>query len=200
MWREYGSKGNGGALVFDTQRIAYQQHSPLFVAKVAYQTKDDRRKTIEQALDQWATITLAMNLQDHELIVAAHVALMMVTALALTTKHKGFEEEGEWRVIYSADRDVLNYLHGCKSYFVGPRGVEPKLKLKFNQTYTSVPATAGLPISLGNIANIIERILLGPTVSSPLSKGSFVRMLQGIDKDALKDRIFSSGIPLRPSS
>jgi hypothetical protein len=36
MWREYGSKGNGAALVFNTQKINYFPYSPLIIAKVAY--------------------------------------------------------------------------------------------------------------------------------------------------------------------
>lgn len=199
MWREYGSKGNGAALVFNTQRISYQPHSPLVIAKVAYKSKNDRRDALKQALKDWATITLAANLPDDRLYLAAHSALSLVTSLALTTKHKGFEEEGEWRVVYLAERDHLNYMKSCKSYFVGPRGVEPKLKLKFGKDYLAEPATAGAAISTGQLSNVLEFILLGPTVSSPLAKASFIRMLEGTNKSAFRDKVFTSGIPLRAS-
>jgi hypothetical protein len=33
MWREYGRKGNGAALVFNTQKVRYQPHSPLIIAR-----------------------------------------------------------------------------------------------------------------------------------------------------------------------
>lgn len=199
MWREYGSKGNGAALVFNTQKISYQPHSPLTIAKVVYRTKEDRRNDLKQTLNNWADITVKANVADDRLFLAAHIAFSLLTALALTTKHKGFEEEREWRVIYLADRDQPNYLKECKSYFVGPRGIEPKLKLCFGKNYLPEPPRTGTPVSAGSLSNIIEFILLGPTVSSPLAKASFVRMLEGTNKSEFRDRVYSSGIPLRPS-
>src|ERR1700704_1456843 len=52
---------------------------------------------------------------------------------ALTTKHRGFSEEREWRAIYVPERDPLGYLRGHLDYAVGSRGVEPKLKFKFGE-------------------------------------------------------------------
>src|SRR5262249_26502661 len=38
MWREYGSKGNGAALVVNAQKFNYQPHNPIVIAKVAYKS------------------------------------------------------------------------------------------------------------------------------------------------------------------
>lgn len=200
MWREYGSKGNGAALVFNTQKINYQQHSPLTIAKVAYKTEEERRHIVTQSLKNWAELTLKARDPDDRLYLAAHAAFALVTSLALTIKHKGFEEEQEWRVVYQTERDVpWNFFKTCKSYYVGPRGIEPKLKLKFGQNYLAEAATSVPPISTGKLANILECILLGPTVSSPLSKAAFIRMLEGTNKGEFRDKVFTSSIPLRPA-
>jgi hypothetical protein len=50
---------------------------------------------------------------------------------SLLTKHDGFSEEKEWRIVYVPEGDPLGYLKACLDYFIGPRGLEPKLKYKF---------------------------------------------------------------------
>jgi hypothetical protein len=190
--------------VFNTGRLNYQPHSPLIVAKVAYKTRQERLDSIRQTLKAWAATTKAGKLPDDRLYLASHAALSLLTSLALTTKHKGFEEEAEWRVVYLAERDSTNFFKSCRSYFVGPRGVEPKLKLKFGMSYAAAgPLAPGAapppPVSAGKLVDILEFILLGPTTSSPLAKAAFQRMLEGI-KPELVDKVSTSSIPLRPSS
>jgi len=199
MWREYGSKGNGAALVINTHKLPYQSHSPILIAKVAYQDNQGRERALRAGLDNWAKTTQSANLPDDHLYLAALGAFGFVKTLGLTTKHTGFDEEKEWRAVYVPERDPLGYLKTCLDYFVGPRGVEPKLKYKFGKRYAPEPPKTGAPLLSGSLADIIEFILLGPSVSSPLAKASFVRMLERNGKMAFRDRVFSSTIPLRPS-
>ena len=199
MWREYGSKGNGAALVVNTQKIHYQPNSPLIIAKVAYKTNPEREQVLRTELGKWATITQAANLPDDQLYLAAYAAFGFVKSLALTTKHTGFSEENEWRVVYVPERDPLGYLKSCLDYYVGTRGVEPKLKYKFGKTYSPDPPKMGAALTSGALTDILEFVLLGPSVSSPLAKAAFVRMLERNGKSAFADRVFPSTIPLRPT-
>jgi hypothetical protein len=200
MWREYGSKGNGAALVLNTQKINYQPHNPLIIAKVSYKTNDDRERALRANLDNWAKITQAAHLPDDQLYLAAYAAFGFVKSLALATKHTGFDEEKEWRVVYVPERDPFGYLKSCLDYFVGPRGVEPKLKYKFGKIYNPDPPKAGAsPLTSGALTDILEFVLLGPSASSPLAKAAFVRMLERNGKSAFADRVFPSTIPLRPA-
>jgi hypothetical protein len=200
MWREYGSKGNGAALVVNTQKINYQLHSPLMITKVAYKTNHEREQFLQAELGNWAKITQAAKLPDDQLYLAAYAAFGFVKAVALTTKHTGFDEEKEWRAVYVPERDPLGYLKSCLGYFVGPRGVEPKLKYKFGKTYNPDPPKEGAPtLTSGALTDILEFVLLGPSASSPLAKAAFFRMLQQNGKSAFSDRVFPSTIPLRPT-
>lgn len=200
MWREYGSKGNGAALVVNTQKVNYQPHSPLIIAKVAYKTNQQREQVLRAELQNWATVTQTANLPDDQLYLAAYAAFGFVKSLALVTKHMGFSEENEWRVVCVPERDPLGYLKSCLDYFVGPRGVEPKLKYKFGKTYNPNPPKAGAAVlTSGALTDILEFVLLGPSVSSPLAKAAFIRMLERNGKGAFSDRIFPSTIPLRPT-
>jgi hypothetical protein len=197
MWREYGSRGNGAALVFNTQKIKYYPYSPLFILKVEYKTRQERGQIIRAHLAKWVEITRQAKLADDRLYIAAYEAFAFVKALALVTKHTGFDIEHEWRVVYDIDRDPSKYFADSRSYLVGRHGIEPKLKIKFGQEYK--PAGAGEPLSTGALSDILEFLILGPSVSSPLAQKSFIRMLEQTGKAQFRDRVFSSTIPLRPS-
>jgi Protein of unknown function (DUF2971) len=199
MWREYGSKGNGAALVFNVQKVNFLPNHPLLISEVVYATAADREEQLRDHLRAWAQLTLDFNLADNQLYLAAYAAFLFVKLVALTTKHRGFHEEKEVRVIYYPERDPRGYLKPNFSYYVGSRGVEPKLKYKFG---TTVKTTDGDPVEefvVGNLADLIEFIILGPTASSPLAKASFIRMLRGIGMTAFAERVFPSAIPLRPT-
>lgn len=199
MWREYGSKGNGAALVVNTQRLHYQPHSPLTVAKVAYRSSAEHESALRTQLQRWADITLSAKLPDDHLYLASYAAFGYVKAFALVTKHSGFAEENEWRVVYVPERDPLGYLKPCFGYFVGPRGVEPKLRYKFDQIYNPDSSKTGDQLTSGRLIDILEFVMLGPSVSSPLARAAFVRMLEQNGKGAMRDKVFSSTIPLRPA-
>ena len=49
---------------------------------------------------------------------------------ALVSKHHGFTEEHEWRIIYLPDLDTSKLLTGKFSYIIGKNGIEPKLRFK----------------------------------------------------------------------
>lgn len=86
----------------------------------------------------------------------------------------------------------LKYLSDGFSYVVGNRGVEPKLKLKF----VSLPGSP-TPSSV-SLASFLDRIILGPSVSSPLAENCFREMLKQ-KKPEFVDKVVASTIPLRPA-
>lgn len=198
MWREYGSKGNGAALVFNTQKINYQTDHPILIAKVIYATEQQRVIHMRERLAEWARITKEARLSNSSLYLAAKAAFDFIKSFALTTKHSGFSEEKEWRAIYVPERDPHGYFKDRLDYFVGPRGVEPKFKFQLRGEPQPGDGTRQ-PLISSKLSDILEFILLGPSVSYPLSSQAFIRMLERIGKGEFKDRVFSSRIPLRPS-
>jgi Protein of unknown function (DUF2971) len=193
MWRGYGQHGNGAALVFDVGAVTMVPTSPLIISKVSYASDEDRVSQLEGLLRQWAEISQRAELPDDKLYLAAHAAFSAIKMYALTTKHKGFSEEAEWRVIYYPDRDRAGVLKQFLGYHIGDRGVEPKLKYPIGHI-------AGVSASDLALERILERIILGPSVSSPLAKRSVERMLENIGKSEFKNKLHTSGIPLRPVS
>jgi hypothetical protein len=78
------------------------------------------------------------------------------------------------------------------SYHIGDRGVEPKLKFM-------VGHLNGVSADDLALERLLDRIILGPSLSSPLAVRSVQRMLDKIERAHFMDKVFASGIPLRPS-
>ena len=88
------------------------------------------------------------------------------------------------------DRDTSGVLKDRFHYVIGDRGVEPKLKLKIGPLRPSESWT---------FSDILDQIILGPSVSSPLAVSSVYRMLETIGKGHFQQKVVPSTIPLRPT-
>jgi Protein of unknown function (DUF2971) len=190
MWRGYGGNGSGAAIVFDTAKFSAREESPLIVAKVDYGTTEERKKWLRERVTQFSEILAKSNIPDDKLVQGSYYFFQRLMMFSIFTKHRGFKEENEWRVVYIRDRDRAKVLDKMFSYWVGPRGVEPKLKLK-------IAAIADLPETDVNLSEIVERVILGPSLSSPLARGSILKMLDTLGRSQLKGRVISSTIPFR---
>jgi hypothetical protein len=190
MWRGYGGNGSGAAIVFDTAKVAAREESPLIIANVHYGTAEQRIDWLKQRVTQFAGILRTSNLPDDKLYQASYCFFQRVKLFAIFTKHGGFKEEQEWRVVYLRDRDTAKVFDKMFSYWVGPRGVEPKLKLK-------IEAIPGLPETDISLSHLVERVILGPSISSPLARGTILKMLDMLGKSDLKERVKASTIPFR---
>jgi hypothetical protein len=190
MWRGYGGNGNGGALVIDTSQFGAVQTSALILAKVQYGTTQERIAWLQGKVAQFVQTLEDINPKDDQLHIAAIALFERIKLFALFSKHKGFEEEREWRVAYMPSRDPRGTFSAYLGYSVGHRGVEPKLKLKLQQ----IPEFTAADFSLDKI---IDRILLGPTLSGPLAVSAFSKLLDGTGRAPLKARVRASAIPFR---
>jgi hypothetical protein len=106
MWRGYGQHGNGAAIVFDPSKITLVPTSPLIFSKVSYVGDAERIAQVQSNLTSWVELTARLALPDDKLHLAAYAAFSLVKGLALVTKHSGFSEEKEWRVVYNPGRDT----------------------------------------------------------------------------------------------
>lgn len=190
MWRGYGGNGNGAAIVFDTGQLTMLSESPLIVAKVKYSTADDRRAWISNRLAAFASRLVALSLTDDKLHLAAYALFYRFKLFALYSKHKGFEEEREWRVTYNRERDRSGLLDRFLGYLVGPNGIEPKLRYK-------IEPVAGVTADDLSLTKLTDRIILGPSLSSPISQSTFQRLLRQNGEPALAGKVFASTIPFR---
>jgi hypothetical protein len=191
MWRCYGGNGSGAAIVFDAGKLSVvRDESPLILQRVQYASTEERTNWLQQRTTQFAKILGQSSIPDDKLYLGAYCFFERLKLFAVFTKHQGFKEENEWRVVYMRDRDRGKALDRMISYWVGPRGVEPKLKFKIEH----IPDVTDDDLSL---SKIVERIILGPSLSSPLARASVLKMLDTLGRSELKDRVKSSTIPFR---
>jgi hypothetical protein len=190
MWRAYGGAGNGAAIVVRTDWARDLGNYPLLVQKVRYRTLDQRHQELIALFKKWVRNVRdskpPLNLLHH----AIYRLFEQMKLLAISTKHKGFSEEREWRLVYFTERDRTNLFEPYLGYHNGPRGMEPKLKFKVK----TFPGTD----HEWSFDEIVHSIILGPTIANDLSRTAIERMMHKHEMDHLKPRLHSSTIPLRP--
>ncbi|MFT4097771.1 MAG: DUF2971 domain-containing protein [Rhodoblastus sp.] len=189
MWRGYAANGNGVAIVFDTGKLIRRDDTPLIIAPVVYATTDARRQWITDKINLLADTLRATHVPDDKLFIPAFSFFERLKMFALFTKHPGFREEKEWRAVYMPDRDIGKTFTHMIDYAITSRGVEPKLKFKV----APLPGYIDDDMSLDKLVN---RIILGPSISSPLAQASIGKMFDRI-APALKGRVIASSIPYR---
>jgi hypothetical protein len=93
------------------------------------------------------------------------------------------------RVHYASAEGRKKWLDERITYLMTARGVEPKLRFKIEPLD---------PMQTWTFASILERIILGPSLSSILARRGVERMLQTVGKSEFRQKISASLIPLRP--
>jgi hypothetical protein len=190
MWRGYGGDGGGVALVFDSAKFGETTESPLMLARVRYGSNDERITWMHNTANLFAKIFTDGNVPNAKIHLAVHHLFDRLKRFSLFTKHQGFSEEREWRLVYDKERDHKGWLLDSRNYFMGPRGLEPKLKLQ-------IAPIEGVTTPDISLEKILDCILLGPRVSDPLSYNSICRMFDVLGKSELRQRIVQSSIPYR---
>lgn len=190
MWRGYGAGGSGVAIVFDTTKISATDDSPFIIGAVRYETTTNRLDWMVAKIKAIAELLTDTTPSDEDLFHIAYYWIERLKVFSLFTKHKGFHEEQEWRIVYMNERDKAGKLKSMQSYAITPRGVEPKLKFK-------VQPLEGLFGDHLSLEGIIDRIILGPTTSTVIAKNTVKRLLQQRGKPGLAEKINPSTIPFR---
>lgn len=190
MWRGYGGNGNGAAIVFDTAKINPKPDSPLVISYVEYASTEERREWLNAKLTQFADILRTQRIPDEKLNLVSWIMFERIRLFALFTKHIGFKEEREWRIVYLQERDTQKRLTPMLHYAVSNQGLEPRLKFP-------VKPIEGVTADDLSLAKLIDRIILGPTANSPLSRSTLLRVLDTTGKGALKEKVIASTIPYR---
>ena len=144
---------------------------------------------MDEKIATLAAVLVAEDIPEEVVYLAALAIFQRIKLFALFTKHVGFKEEREWRLVYQCENDPTNQVGVTLGYLNGPRGIEPKLRLV-------VKTIPGLTVTDLSLETLVSSILLGPTTASPLALASTKRMVKLI-QPGLVDRVFASGIPFR---
>lgn len=190
MWRGYGGNGSGVAIVIDTNKINANEAFPFIIAPVAYGTAEERKAWIASRIEVLAAEMKRVRVGKENMSIVAAAFFERVKQFALFSKHRGFEEEREWRVVYFRDRDQDNLLTPMFGYHIDAGGVHPKLKFK-------LAPIEGVTADDFGLDKIVNRIILWPTHTG-VSRLAALSMPQ-LECPALADRLTASSTLFRPS-
>lgn len=190
MWRGYGQNGSGCSIVFDLSNLTAHQESPLILSKVEYVSMEERNNWIVKKLDDVAALLFNQRLSIVDLRVLAGQLFNRFLLGSLFSKHMGFSEENEWRIVYLPSRDPEDRLESMRSYVINQDSAETKLKWKLE-------AAEGVTAADFDFPSLVKQIILGPEASSFINQEAVKRMLRKNGMESMAEKVFTSGIPYR---
>lgn len=183
MWRAYG----GVAIVLNPA-IFMSSTTALQVlsSPVMYQTPAAFAHTFKEMVDR-VEASLTFLKQQGEEAVLGWLTFAMKQAI-LCTKHPGFKEEREWRIIYVPEATASPFIEKTIELV---RGVaQPVIKLKLRDD----PQLGIYGLAPGSL---IERIIIGPSQFPSVQHEAYSTMLGHWGVADAFNRVYISDIPLR---
>jgi len=192
MWRAYGGTTGVALVLNNSPFITPSETLKAYSSPVAYLSDKDFAERFVKIATNIENETEFVREQGREVIKGYVFAMFRFAAVC--TKHPGFAEEKEWRVVYCPSLEKSDYL--VKDIQV-IRGIpQPVYKIPLK----NIPERDGQDgLSGVEIPELIERIIIGPT-QYPLALGeAFVELLQqaGMNLENASKKVFISEIPLR---
>jgi len=186
MWRAYGGSPAGAALVFnmdvfyDESSISGPVNSP-----VLYGSPKEYGEELSKVLDN-----IENGMEYIRSISIDIVTISVFNALyysLLSTKHEAFEEEQEWRVIYSPSSNSRFIIEDV-AYIRGFPQIIYKIPL-FDQPGLNDPNM--------EINRLLDKVIIGPTVYPLQIKLTFEKILRECGVKDVEGRVVIADIPLR---
>jgi hypothetical protein len=189
MWRAYGRR-NGVALVFNPEVMASESDVlGAYSHPVSYFSP-------EQSAHHFALIAenliAAKSFVEEVGAEALHNAAFAALRWgALCTKHPGFEEEREWRVVACPSMHPESVLRKEVEVVRGT----PQIVLKMDLKNYPEQGLVGLAIP-----ELLNRVIIGPCETPGVIYRAFVSLLQEAGVEKANEKVCISGIPLRQES
>ncbi|MBL8433730.1 MAG: DUF2971 domain-containing protein [Zoogloea sp.] len=185
MWRAYGGR-NGVALIFKAGAMSLENESLAVQAMpVSYLSEDKFIESFTKIVDK-----LEINVAQHGINnnVFAFLVARFLRLLLLCTKHPGFHEEREWRVIAQPAEKCTDFIERNIEIVRGTPQVVYKMIMK------EQPAKGIKDIDLHKL---LEKIIIGPCDFPEISRDALLELMDHAGVQGKDERIVVSGIPLR---
>ncbi|CAL4868282.1 hypothetical protein MMA231_02557 [Asticcacaulis sp. MM231] len=186
MWRAYAPK-NGVALVINHHPFAEAtERLKANSSPVSYFTEEQFSENYKQIVERVTANGAFFSEIPREYLVS--VILNWLKYSLLCTKHPGFREEREWRVIYSPTVEVSPAIEECIEIVAGVPQEVHKIPLENREESGLVGADLG---------ELLHRIIIGPSEDAFTIKCAFVKLLSGLRIEGADAKVVISNIPLR---
>ena len=157
-----------------------------YTSPVAYLNKSEFQHEFEKVGENIRTHSDFLKNEDRATLKAR--VFNMFKYAALCTKHPGFREEQEWRIIYTHELEPSDKLSREVKVIGGTPQPIYKIPLK------DIPDEGLIGVE---IPQILNRIIIGPTEHPIVAKHAFVEILERSGVVDASQKVFVSDIPLR---
>jgi hypothetical protein len=184
MWRAYG-RSAGVALIVKNDIFLSPAQLKAYAVPAGYFREADVERYLSEIADNIAAEQdLLRGLNDE--FVGGHI-FNCLRLIMVSTKHVGFREEREWRVIYCPELELSPHI-GTESHTL--RGVE--------QTIHTIPLKNIPEIEFeAEIPALLDRVIIGPSPNPEATKGELVRALADAGVANPEQKVCISEIILR---
>lgn len=195
MWRAYASDGEGCAIIFDTTKLidkAAIGQFPITAWNVKYY--DEKSANIESSkiADRIVSILENLEAEDFESNIDGIKSYInsRISDLCFASKHLGFSEEKEVRLVYRSEYDLR------------PKTFSPCAKIMGKQV------NARLPVKLKEypdfninitLENIVHSVMVGPSENQIQITKSLQLALRDAGIDCTPSNLLKSNTPYRPN-
>lgn len=184
MWRAYGGD-NGVALILNKYKIAEIIKSGLIVFPVLYADIDDFKNFFHQFVSNVENKIEVISSIPHGYII--NYIWNYFQYIIMSTKHPGFREEREWRIIYSPK--IYHATAVCKINAI-VSGVDQELyELRIPNAISLTTKHA--------MDRFIDKIIIGPGVTPEDTYRKLHEEIARIHPRNISEKIIQSDIPLR---
>lgn len=186
MWRAYGGSTGVALVLRNTAFLGTSDALRVYTSPVAYMRPDAFAREFE-AMGQRASLHADFLKEQGEAVVDAHICNMFRFAV-LSTKHPGFHEELEWRIIHSPSFEPSERVVKAVETIRGVPQHVIKVPLK---NYTD-EGFAG-----AEVHEVLDRIIMGPTRHPHVVADAFCDLLRQAKVPDPAAKICISDIPLQ---
>jgi len=186
MWRAYGGSAGVALVMNNTAFTRPSDALRAYTSPVAYFDKSrffDECMKIAKEIEREASFLLQIGRETTE-----QAAVEMMRQAILCTKHRGFREEREWRVVYSPAVETSTKI---KCEIKSVRGIPQPVCLIPLENYPEEDFIGA------EISDLIDRIIIGPTQYPSALYEAFCRVLTAAGVTSPHRLISVSDIPLR---
>jgi hypothetical protein len=189
MWRAYGGQTSVALVMKHDPFLSPVDVIHAYSSPVLYADQPRFNHELSRLANNLKNRRDEVALLSREEIKASMFAVFYFAALC--TKHPGFHEEREWRVIHSTEIFPSDHVRQTLETVRGVPQMVSKLPLH------DIEGPDGERFTGATVPDLLERVIIGPSDAGPVLRDAFVHLLDEAGVPDPASKVFSSGIPLR---
>jgi len=186
MWRAYGGKTSVAIILKNGPFLQETDAFKAYAFPVQYGDKfyvEGRVRDLLERLRLNLSFFKKLNQED-----AINWLFYIFKVMFICTKHEGFAEEREWRVVYHPDMESSEYV---QSEVVSLNGIPQQV---YKIPLQNIPEEN---FTGATIPEFVDRVIIGPSDEAPVLLDAFRKLLTEAGCEDANNKVHYSGIPLR---